>query len=95
MSDNAESQRQMRAQRYNIQITVHSAANGCSVGFKEGDNWLITDRTPAGMCLAGYNALYPFIRTLRYGGGFNRDFARVSCPDSSHCVVFEVKRIPK
>ena len=78
---------------YNVQVMVHSVANGCSLGFKEGDSWLITNRTPGGMCLAAYATIYPHIRTLRHGGGGDRDFSRVSCPDPKHCVVFEVRRL--
>ena len=89
-----ESQRKMRSGRPNIKITVESVANGCSIGLKEGESWLITNRTPGGMCLAAYALLYPYIRTLRYGGGGDRNYSRVSCPDSSHCVVYKVERVP-
>lgn len=83
----------MVIKRYNIQVTVVKVANGCSLGFKEGDSWLITDKTPAGMCLNAYATIWPNIRTLRYGGLGDRDTSRVSCPDPNHCVVYEVKRL--
>jgi uncharacterized repeat protein (TIGR04076 family) len=83
----------MATKRYKIQVTVVKATNGCSLGFKEGDTWLITNKTPGGMCLSAYATIYPNIRTLRYGGGGDRSISRVSCPDPNHCVVYEVKRI--
>ena len=89
-----ESQRKMRTGRPNIRITVESVANGCSIGLKEGETWLITNRTPGGMCLAAYGMLYPYVRTLRYGGGGERKYSRVSCPDSSHNVVYKVEPVP-
>ncbi len=79
--------------KYKVQITVQSVANGCSIGLKEGKSWLITNRTPGGMCRAAFATMYPHIRTLRHGGGGDKGFSRVSCPDPKHCVVFEVKRL--
>lgn len=78
--------------RYKLKITVHSAPKGCSLGFKEGDSWFITDRTPAGMCLSAYASMVSQIRTLRMGGG-DRDYCRVCCPDPRFCVVYELKRV--
>lgn len=80
-------------ERYKLMVLVHSTERGCSQGFKEGDSWIITNRTPGGMCLAAFAAIYPHIRTLRYGGGGDRSRFLVSCPDPAHCVVYEVKRV--
>jgi uncharacterized repeat protein (TIGR04076 family) len=49
----------MRSGRPNIKITIESVANGCSIDLKEGESWLITNRTPSGMCLSAYATLYP------------------------------------
>jgi len=89
MADNKKSE----SKRYKLKITVHSAPKGCSLGFKEGDSWLITNRTPGGMCLSAYASMVSQIRTLRMGGGGNRDYCRVCCPDPRYCVVYEIKKI--
>jgi len=79
--------------RYILKIMVYSAPKGCSLGFKEGDSWLITDRTPGGMCLSAYASMVSQIRTLRMGGGGSRDYCRVNCPDPKFSVVFEIRKI--
>ena len=82
---------------YNIKVTVHSAAKGCSQEFKEGDSWLIENRTPGDMCLAAFGCIYPHIRTMRYGGehpwGEDKDVIHISCPDPNHCVIYEIRRL--
>ena len=76
------------------QITVHKVPDGCSLGHKEGETWVMTNKTPEGICQNAYAALGPYIRMLRYGGGSGgRNYARVSCPDYNHCVVWEIKRL--
>ena len=87
------------ARMFDVAVTVKSAPNGCSQGFKEGDSWLIKNRTPEGMCLPAFGAMYRQIMTLRYGGaspfGEDKDVMWGVCPDPNHCLVYEAKRLRK
>ena len=82
---------------YDVEVTVKSAPNGCSQGFKEGDRWLIKKGTPEGMCLPAFGAIYRQIMTLRYGGEspFSEDKGVMLgvCPDAKRCVVYEARRL--
>ena len=85
------------AKIYKVQVTVKSAPKGCSQGFKEGDSWLIGNRTPEGMCLPAFGAIYRQIMTLRYGGespfSEDKDTMAAVCPDPNHCVIYEARKL--
>ena len=84
---------------YPVQITVKEILKGkCSLGFKVGDTWTMEKSlTPNGMCATAFAAIFPAIRTLRYGGtmpfGKEPDVVRISCPDAHIVVVYELRRL--
>ena len=56
---------------YKVKITIKAIGGSgrCSQGLKVGDTWLIEKNiTPSNFCMTAFNAVYPPIRTLRYGG---------------------------
>lgn len=71
----------------------------CPSGFEVGRNWVITDGLcPNGMCAWAYNALMPFITTLRFNGRFpwrEEPMARLCCPDADNPVVFKLSIEPE
>ncbi|MFC2014930.1 TIGR04076 family protein [Chloroflexota bacterium] len=87
------------AASYDILIKLVSNLNPCHVGHKVGDEWLWHDKTPADMCFAAFNALYPFALVLKCGGKFpwqdDPNILTVSCPDSEAVNRFEIKRVPE
>jgi uncharacterized repeat protein (TIGR04076 family) len=84
---------------YPVQITVKEILKGkCSLGFKVGDTWTMDKSlTPNGMCATAFTAIFPAIRTLRYGGtmpfGKDPDVVNISCPDAHIVVVYELRRL--
>lgn len=80
-----------------ITITEIRGTGRCSQGFKVGDSWLIKKNlTPTNFCLSAFHAIYPALRTLRYGGETpfgEKDVTYIACPDVKHVVVFELRRI--
>jgi len=84
---------------FDVQITVESQKGHCRAGHKVGDQWTVSDKTPGDMCLAGFSALYPNLRVLRFGGSFpweaDPDTSSVACPDDKNPVVFTLKRLEK
>ncbi|MDP7525957.1 MAG: TIGR04076 family protein [Dehalococcoidales bacterium] len=87
-----------RPKRYDVQITVKSVTTGnCSQGFKPGDTWLVRSRTPEGMCLAAFGALFNTLGVFRFGGerphDEDRDVTLISCPDLKHQVIYELRRL--
>lgn len=87
------------AEVYNVQIKVVSQTGQCSAGHKVGDQWIVSDKTPGGICLSAFNTLYPNLRTLRFGGSFPWEAdpatSSIACPDNKNPVVFELKRVKK
>ncbi len=84
---------------YNVIARVTSQIGTCSAGHKIGNEWLIGDHTPAGICLSAFSALLPDARTLMFGGSLpwmsDPDTASAACPDASNPVIFELRRVPK
>jgi len=85
------------ADRYDVRVKVVSQKGTCGAGHQVGDEWVITGKTPAGICLSAFNAMLPSIRVLMFGGAFpwstDKDAATLACPDAANPVVFEVRRL--
>jgi len=76
--------------------TVISQKGTCSAGHRAGDEFVIGQHTPQGMCSWAFYTLFPFATPLQVGGSFpweeDEDKAIVACPDSANPVVFELRR---
>jgi len=85
------------ADMYPVKLTVVSQKGHCAAGHKVGDEFESSGMTPGGICLTAFNALFPAMWTLMFGGSFpwskNPDAERVACPDAENPVVFELQRI--
>lgn len=68
----------------------------CVAGHRVGDEFVIGQKTPPGMCSWAFYCLFPFAEVLQFGGSFpwedDPDKATVACPDLANPVVFELKR---
>jgi len=75
---------------------VVSQKGACSAGHKVGDEFLVGQETPAGMCSWVFYTLLPFAGVLQFGGSFpweeDKDKTSVACPDPANPVVFELRR---
>jgi len=82
--------------QYKVVARIVSQKGICSLGHKVGDEFVIGDYTPAGMCSWAFYTLFPFATALQFGGVFpwedNPGKAVVACPDSTNPVVFELRR---
>ena len=87
------------AERYDVVARIVSQKGTCTQGHRVGEEWVIGEKTPAGICLSAFNALCPNIRALKFGGAFpwetDSDVAIVACPDAKSPVVFELRRLQK
>ena len=87
------------AERYKVRVRVISQKGTCVAEHKVGDKWVISQKTPAGMCFSAYNAIYPNLRVLMFGGALpwetDPDVSTIACPDADNPVVFELKRLRK
>jgi uncharacterized repeat protein (TIGR04076 family) len=90
------------AESYDVAIKVISQKGTCSSGHQVGDQWVFSateHKTPGGICLAAYNAIFPYVNALMWGGEFpwaaKITATRLCCIDGDNPVEFEVKRLPK
>lgn len=76
---------------------VISQQGTCSAGHKVGDEFVVGQNTPEGMCSWSFCALFPFATVLQSGCSFpweaEEGMTTVACPDPENPVVFELKRI--
>jgi uncharacterized repeat protein (TIGR04076 family) len=58
---------------------------------------MVEDKSPAGICLGAFGVIFPYLRTLRFGGEFpwseDKDATVIACPDSKNPVTFEIRRM--
>jgi uncharacterized repeat protein (TIGR04076 family) len=82
---------------YQITAKVINQKGHCEAGHKVGDEYLIGNHTPAGMCVWAFYTLFPFVSALQAGGAFpwekDKDVTTVVCPDGGNPVTFELKRV--
>jgi len=75
---------------------VISREGECSAGHEVGDEFVIDQKTVAGMCSWAFQTIFPFAQVLQFGGSFpwedDPDRATVACPDPANPVVFELRR---
>lgn len=87
------------SERYNVSVKVISQKGTCAQELKVGDEWVITNKTPGGLCLSAFDSLSAKAHVLRYGGTFHwssdPDAVTVACPDAENPVVFELRRLGK
>jgi uncharacterized repeat protein (TIGR04076 family) len=77
---------------------VISQEGTCVAGHGVGDEFVIGQETPPGMCSWAFYTLFPFAEVLQFGGSFpweeDRSRTTVACPDPANPVVFELSRSP-
>jgi uncharacterized repeat protein (TIGR04076 family) len=81
-----------------VAVKITSQEGSCFRGHKVGDEWIIGETTPAGICLTAFNDLFPYLLVLMWGGVFtwtsDPDIVpNVACSDAKNPVVFELRRI--
>jgi uncharacterized repeat protein (TIGR04076 family) len=82
-----------------VRVKVISQKGHCEAGHKVGDEWLVGEKTPQGMCTFAFASLFPLITPLMFGGSFpwekDPEVTTVACPDAENPVVFEIRRLPE
>jgi len=77
---------------------VISQTGSCAAGHRVGDEFVIGQTTPAGLCSWAYYSLFPFAEVLQFGGSFpweeSSEKTTVACPDPENPVVFELRVLP-
>lgn len=80
-----------------IVARVISQKGRCEAGHKVGDEFVIGQTAPDGICSWALNTLFPCAEVLQFGGSFpweqDPDKARVACPDPDNPLVFELRRV--
>jgi uncharacterized repeat protein (TIGR04076 family) len=83
---------------YKIIARVVSQQGSCAAGHKVGDEFILGEKTPPGLCSWAFNSLFTFAEVLKFGGAFpwekDPDKTTVACVDPDNPVVFELRRIP-
>ncbi len=85
------------AKYHDIKITLVSQLKKCPAGHRVGDEFLVGNKTPAGLCMGAFSSLLPYISTLRFGGSFfwekNDGEGTFCCPDPEVVNVFHLERV--
>lgn len=82
-----------------VEATVVRILEGgtCPYNHKVGDRWVFDGKTPAGLCAAAANVIFPLVQTLRWGAtpswSKEEGTAELCCNDPANPVVFKLRRI--
>ena len=75
---------------------VISQKGSCEAHHKVGDEFIIGQQTPCGLCSWAFYSLFPFAQVLQFDGSFpweqNENKTTVACPDPTNPVTFELRR---
>jgi uncharacterized repeat protein (TIGR04076 family) len=75
---------------------VISLEGTCEAGHRIGDEFIIGQKTPPGICSWAFYTLFPFAEVLQFGGSFpwekDPNKTTVACPDPANPIVFELRR---
>ena len=78
-----------------IRITIKEGQCSGKI-HKVGDTFTVEHTTPAGMCMGAWNAIAPYVTTLRCGGNFpwekQKGVATIHCPDPKG-ITLELRRV--
>ena len=81
-----------------VKVKVIYKKGTCVYGHEVGDEWVVGNTTPLGICNAAYMTLYPHIRVYQRGGQYEypkgSGIARFGCPDPWNLVIFELSAVP-
>ncbi len=81
---------------FEVIARVISQQGTCEAGHRVGDEFVIGQHTPCGMCSWAYCSAFPFAEVLQFGASFpwekDDGTSLVACPDPTNPVVFELKR---
>ena len=82
----------------NVIAKVISQEGTCEAGHRVGDEFIIGQKTPPGICSWAFYILFPFVEVLQFRGSFpweeDPNKTTVACPDPANPVVFELRRGP-
>ena len=85
------------AEYNSISVRVISQKGTCDAGHRVGDEWVIEDKTPEGICAFAFTSLFHLLTPLMFGGAFpwedDSDVTTVAYPDPANPVVFELRRL--
>ena len=77
-----------------VRVKVVFKKGICGAGHKVGQEWIVSNRTPEGICTSAYASICPIIQSLRFGGHIEypagSGVMRLGCPDAWNQVVFEL-----
>ena len=75
---------------------IISQTGTCEAGHRVGDEYIIGQKSPTGICSWAFYTLFPFAEVLQFGGSFpwekDPNKTTVACPDPVNPVIFELRR---
>ena len=87
------------AEIYKVRVRVKSQKGTCAEGHKVGDQWVVGEKIPEGLCIFAFSSLLTSLMPLMFGGSFpwekDPDVTTAVCPDPENPVVFELRRLRK
>ncbi len=80
-----------------VRMRIVSIRDVCPNGHEVGEEHVVRDRSPGGICLGSLNAILPYLTALRFGASFpwedGEGVVTIGCPDHENCVVWKLERL--
>ena len=82
-----------------VRMKIVGMKGACPSGHEIGEEHVVRDKSPGGLCMGSLNAVLPYVTALRYGGSFpwtdREGEITIGCPDHENCVVWKLERLPE
>jgi uncharacterized repeat protein (TIGR04076 family) len=79
-----------------VLMKVVAVAGKCPNGHQVGEEHLVRNKTPAGICLGSFSSCLPYLVALRHGASFpweeEEGAITIGCPDAENCVTWRLTR---
>ncbi len=79
-----------------VRMRIVEIRGKCPNGHKLDQEWLVGNKTPAGICMGSFSSILPYLTALRYGASFpweeQEGAITLGCPDHENCVVWRLER---
>jgi uncharacterized repeat protein (TIGR04076 family) len=80
-----------------VRMRIESIVGTCPNGHQVGEEYVVGNKTVAGICMGSFNSCAPYLTALRFGASFpwekEEGTFTIGCADHINQVVWRMERV--